>query len=268
MAQANFYNLAVIDNIPFGLAGMQGHFFALRLELPDWKGWAPGQFVMIRPQSWNLEIPWARPFSICRVTKEELVIFFQVSGRGTERMAYLRSGNRVHLWGPLGNRFSIEEKPTLILAGGIGIAPFIGYIDSHPNPKNLYMMFSHKYPNDCYPIENLSEKVNFFSFQENTLQDREVFLEQVRTQVKNYAACNGLILVCGPTPFLKFVQSIALENNVRTQLSLESQMACGIGACLGCVVQTTNKWPVKNMAGMPVPTCTNGPVFWADQITL
>lgn len=268
MAQANFYCLEVIDNIPFGLAGMQGHFFALRLELPDWKSWAPGQFVMIRPQSWTLEIPWARPFSICRVNNGELVVFFQISGKGTEQMAYLRRGNRVNLWGPLGNRFSIEEKPTLLLAGGIGIAPFVGYIDSHSNPNNLHMMFSHKYPKDCYPIETLSEKIKFFSFQENTLQDREIFLDQVCTEIKQYAACNGLVIVCGPTPFLKFVQTTALEYKVRTQLSLESQMACGIGACLGCVVQTTDKWPVKNMAGMPVPTCTNGPVFWADQIVL
>lgn len=268
MAQASFYDLAVIDNIPFGLDGGEGHFFALRLEVPDWKGWAPGQFVMIRPQNWTLEIPWARPFSICRVTKEELVIFFQVSGKGTARMAYLKQGDRVHLWGPLGNRFSIEENSTLLLAGGIGIAPFIGYVDIHPNPKNLSMMFSHKQPNDCYPLDSLSERINFFSFHEHTNEERNIFLHDVRSRMQEYALTNGLILACGPTPFLKFVQTVALEVVVRTQISLESRMACGIGACLGCVVLTTEKWPVKNMAGMPVPTCTNGPVFWADQIFL
>ena len=50
MSQSAFYDLAVIDNVPFGLTGSQGRFFALRLERPDWKSWAPGQFVMLRPQ--------------------------------------------------------------------------------------------------------------------------------------------------------------------------------------------------------------------------
>lgn len=104
MSQSSLYDLAVIDNVPFGLTGTHGRFFALRLERPGWKSWAPGQFVMIRPQGWALDMPWARPFSICRVSTNELVIFFQVSGRGTEKMAALRRGDRVHLWGPLGQQ--------------------------------------------------------------------------------------------------------------------------------------------------------------------
>lgn len=135
MSQSAFYDLAVIDNVPFGLTGSQGRFFALRLERPDWKSWAPGQFVMLRPQGWALDMPWARPFSICRVSTNELVIFFQVAGRGTEKMAKLRRGDKVHLWGPLGNRFAVEGgTPTLLLAGGIGIAPFVGYAERHPTP--------------------------------------------------------------------------------------------------------------------------------------
>ena len=134
MSQSAFYDLAVIDNVPFGLTGSQGRFFALRLERPDWKSWAPGQFVMLRPQGWALDMPWARPFSICRVSTNELVIFFQVAGRGTEKMAKLRRGDKVHLWGPLGNRFAVEGgTPTLLLAGGIGIAPGanINYATGH-----------------------------------------------------------------------------------------------------------------------------------------
>lgn len=93
---------------------------------------------MLRPQGWALDMPWARPFSICRVSTNELVIFFQVAGRGTEKMAKLRRGDKVHLWGPLGNRFAVEGgTPTLLLAGGIGIAPFVGYAERHPTPGVL-----------------------------------------------------------------------------------------------------------------------------------
>ena len=269
MSQSGFYDLAVVDNVPFGNTGTQGRFFALRLEKPDWKGWAPGQFVMVRPQGWALDMPWARPISICRVSSTELVLFFQVAGRGTTRMATLTRGDRVHLWGPLGNRFAVEGgTPTLLLAGGIGIAPFVGYAERHPTPGSLTLLFGHRPPVGCYPVETLSDRISVEAYQEKTPEDLTRFLELVRTQIISYAERGGLILACGPTPFLKAVQKNALACGARAQLSLENRMGCGVGACLGCVTQTTDKWPVPAKAGTPVQTCTNGPVFWADQITL
>ena len=269
MSQSSLYDLAVIDNVPFGLTGTHGRFFALRLERPGWKSWAPGQFVMIRPQGWALDMPWARPFSICRVSTNELVIFFQVSGRGTEKMAALRRGDRVHLWGPLGNRFAVEGgTPTLLLAGGIGIAPFVGYAERHPTPGVLSMVFSHRQPEDCYPVETLGERIDVESFQEDGPDDLQWLLNHVRSRIAAYAARDGLVLACGPAPFLKSVQSYALESKARCQLSLENRMACGVGACLGCVTKTTDKYPVPEKAGTPVQTCNHGPVFWADQISL
>ena len=97
MSQSGLYDLAVVDNVPFGNTGAEGRFFALRLERPEWKGWAPGQFVMIRPQGWALDMPWARPLSSCRVSSRVLVLFFLVSGRGTARLARLSRGERVHV---------------------------------------------------------------------------------------------------------------------------------------------------------------------------
>ena len=269
MSQSSLYDLAVIDNVPFGLTGTHGRFFALRLERPGWKSWAPCQFVMIRPQGWALDMPLARPFSICRVSTNELVIFFQVSGRGTEKMAALRRGDRVHLWGPLGNRVAVEGgTPTLLLAGGIGIAPFVGYAERHPTPGVLSMVFSHRQPEDCYPVETLGERIDVESFQEDGPDDLQWRLNHVRSRIAAYAARDGLVLACGPAPFLKAVQIYALESKARCQLSLENRMACGVGACLGCVTKTTDKYPVPEKAGTPVQTCNHGPVFWADQISL
>ena len=89
--------------------------------------------------------------------------------------------------------------------------------------------------------------------------------DHVRSRIEAYAERNGLVLACGPAPFLKAVQGFALAAKARCQLSLESRMACGVGACLGCVTKTTEKWPVEEKAGTPVQTCTHGPVFWADR---
>ncbi len=158
--------------------------------------------------------------------------------------------------------------PTLLLAGGIGIAPFVGYAERHPTPGVLSMVFGHRLPEDCYPVESLGERIDVESFHENTSEDLEWFLNHVRSRIEAYAERNGLVLACGPAPFLKAVQGFALAAKARCQLSLESRMACGVGACLGCVTKTTEKWPVEEKAGTPVQTCTHGPVFWADQITL
>lgn len=268
MISSNLYELSVIDNVPFGNIGKEGRFFALRLERPEWKSWYPGQFVMVRPENWALDMPLARPFSICRVSKE-LVLFFQVAGRGTARMAHLVCGDKVRLWGPLGNRFAVEEhRPTLLLAGGIGIAPFVGYVDRHPKPELLSLLFGHRQPSACYPVEVLSERINLEAYQEQEPEDLTKFLDLVRDRMADCAKAHGLVLACGPMPFLKTVQKNALACGAKTQLSLESKMGCGVGACLGCVTKTTEKWPVPDKAGMPVQTCTCGPVFWADQISL
>ena len=145
MSQQSSCLLTVLDLVPFGQTGQDSRFFALRLTRPDWDGWRPGQFVMVRPTSFGLEIPWARPFGICHMTTRHLICFFQVQGRGTQRMAALREGDTVRVWGPLGNGFAVEpETPTLLLAGGMGIAPFVGYVNQHPKPWNVTMLFGHR----------------------------------------------------------------------------------------------------------------------------
>ena len=78
MHQEQCTTLTVLDNVPFGSVSGESLFFALRIERPEWADWQPGQFVMLRPEGWALDMMWARPFSICRVSKRDLVIFFQV----------------------------------------------------------------------------------------------------------------------------------------------------------------------------------------------
>ena len=124
--------LQVLDLVPFGQTGTEKLFFALRLSRPEWEQWTPGQFLMLRPHSFGLEIPWGRPLGICHMNEQHLICFFQVVGRGTKRLADLKAGERITVWGPLGNGFAMEKNtPTLLLAGGMGIVPFVGYVYCH-----------------------------------------------------------------------------------------------------------------------------------------
>ncbi|MDR0466849.1 MAG: dihydroorotate dehydrogenase electron transfer subunit [Deltaproteobacteria bacterium] len=263
-----FAELGVLELVPHGRDGAT-RTFALRLSQPPWKDYQPGQFVMLRPASWGLELPWARPFSICSAGDHHLECFIQVVGHGTERMTALKPGDAVHVWGPLGNGFAVEaDGPTLLLAGGIGIAPFVGYAQKHPKPEKLFLLFGHRAPLDWLPVAGIQKLIDVEAMHDAGPADLERFVAAVRARMEKYAARNGLALACGPLPFLRTVQKLAARTGLRTQLSLESRMACGAGAGLGCAARTTDAWPAPEQKNRPVQTCLCGPVFWADHVIL
>lgn len=274
--------LTVLDLVPFGNTGTQSSFFALRLTPPPWEGWSPGQFVMLRPSGMKGEYVWGRPFSICHTSSRDLVIFFQVRGRATSDMARLVPGDPLDVWGPLGNSLAVEpDTPTLLLAGGIGIAPFVGYVQNHPHPPGIRLEFGHRMPVECYPYDDMAQKIDARAHQENSPEDRDAFLHLVDLRIQEYAR-EGLVLACGPTPFLRAVQNFASRYGARAQLCLETRMACGVGACLGCVVRAhlpkDDEGAIRALArgnggnraeseGRNVQTCSCGPNFWADCVS-
>lgn len=177
MSQTSSCELDVLDLVPFGQTGNESRFFALRLSRPEWTRWRPGQFVMIRPRNFGLDIPWARPLGICHMTSRHMICFFQVRGKGTRRMSELRSGDKVRVWGPLGNGFAVEpDTPTLLLAGGMGIVPFVGYVSEHPKPWNVSMLFGHREHISCYPVDSINEHVPLDSLREAESGDLDDFI--------------------------------------------------------------------------------------------
>ncbi|MDK2957270.1 MAG: dihydroorotate dehydrogenase electron transfer subunit [Desulfovibrionales bacterium] len=230
--------------------------FSMRIQA-DLGEWAPGQFVMVRPPGFGLETPWARPFSICDGDASEIRLLVQAVGRGTRELSRLQAGARITVWGPLGRSFQVEDEAVL-LAGGVGVAPFFGYVKRHPTPSGLRMLFAHRPPGERYLIDELEGLIPVERVEERAPSDIPAIAERVRRAVAEAGV--RLVLACGPTPFLKTVQSAALACKARAQLSLENRMACGVGACLGCVV--------RKVSGPPTRTCVEGPVFWADEVDL
>ncbi|WP_018123546.1 hypothetical protein [Desulfovibrio oxyclinae] len=259
MALRNCRNVKVLDITPVGQSPRPDEFFELRLERPDWDDWKPGQFVMIRPVDWPMDLLWGRPFSICSGDAESVTLFVQKIGRGTTRLSELKKGDTVAMWGPLGNSFAVDAtRPTLMLAGGIGIAPFRGYVEQHPLPENLKLFFAHRMAIGCYPYQRLSDAVDAECMMEARREDLAAIIERMGELVGQYR--DGLILCCGPTPFMKTAQKFALEAGAELYVSLENRMACGVGACLGCVC--------KDGKGHHTQVCTKGPIFRADNVEL
>ncbi len=252
-------DVTVLEMRSIGQSEKPGLFFELCLDLPDWKGWNPGQFIMLRPVNWGLELTWGRPFSISGSGQGWFSIFFQVLGRGTSRLAELATGDKVTVWGPLGNEFAMEQDtPTLLMAGGVGLAPFMAYSQVHPKPESLELFFAHRVSLECYPMQHIHEQTKVTTMREKTTSDLPMIIEAIENKVEEYK--DGLILCCGPTPFMRTVQKAALKIGARAQVSLENRMACGVGACLGCVC--------SDGKGNNVRTCTRGPVFWATDVEL
>ena len=259
------YDAKVLSLTPHGPEGLTHGLWLMEVESSGDVHVRPGQFAMLRPPDWGFDPLWARPFSICRARPDRLAFHFQVAGRGTAALTRLAPGDLVTVWGPLGNGFAVEPgTPTLLLAGGIGIAPFVEYGATHPDPARLSLLFGHRPPLSCYPFGDLARIMPAESFQDKTDKDIVRFVELLDMRMAAHGAQAGkngaLALACGPTPFLKSVLASAARHGVRCQVSLENRMACGVGACLGCVA--------KDHAGHNVQTCTEGPVFWAGDVTL
>jgi len=234
-------------------------FYHLRLTSPGWN-WKPGQFVMLRPNKWTFDPFGARPFSIADDDGKNLHIYFQVVGKGTQKLAELRKNESVMVWGPLGNHFESDPNvPTLLLAGGMGIVPFVGLVENYPNPKNLELIFGHRHDIGNYPYNLMARKILTWNVQDVSEKDLTWLERALRIKMQGYSE-DGMIMACGPRPFLQLIQQFALQFNVRAQVSLETRMLCGIGACLGCVVQ--------NQQQENIPVCSHGPVFNIQDVVL
>jgi dihydroorotate dehydrogenase electron transfer subunit len=224
-------------------------------------GALPGQFVNIKVSECR-ELLLRRPFSIHRVNGPNIEILYEVLGKGTQILAQKKPGEYLDIIGPLGNGFDAlcAKRSTLsiLVAGGMGVAPLVFLAER---------MISHKFSvliGAKTKKQILCEK----EFQKlgcdvkiATDDGSEGFKGKVTELLKNLLSTIdyrlSTIYACGPRPMLKEIANISQKYNIPAQISLEEHMACGIGACLGCVVNTKNGYQ---------RVCKEGPVFAADEI--
>ncbi len=228
-----------------------------RLVFKGQLGGMPGQFLMIK--AWSTHDPLlARPFSLHEVEKEHFSIFFQVRGRGTALLAQLKPGDRASVLGPLGRGFPLNEKgPFILVAGGIGIAPF-KFLVKALKDEEIFLFYGAKRAEELLLLEEF-QKLGVKVFP--ATEDGSVgFHGLVTRPLEEFLAQNatGTIYACGPNPMLKEVARLARAFNVKAYLSLEARMACGLGLCLGCVI--------KGKGGRFLHLCTEGPVVPAEKV--
>ena len=188
-----------------------GAYTLLRLERGGLEPGAPGQFFMLEAPGRLLP----RPMSLCLAPAEELAFLIDPIGPGTRALAALRPGDAIHALGPLGNGFDRDVVRPLLVGGGIGIAPL------------------------PYLSEALGGAPAVVGFRSEQHAEAAALLLEATVVVEPRLVTEALpdrpgdVLACGPAPMLEAIRARFPE----AQLAWEAPMACGYGACYGCVVE-------------------------------
>jgi len=198
-----------------------------------------------------------RPISIHDVDYKNNIVklLVQVVGEGTKKLSKIKAGETLNLVYPLGNTFSLpkhDKDSVLLVGGGCGIAPLL-YLARTLSEKGIKVTTLVGGATQC----DILEAAEYRKYGELLITTMDASVGEkglvtqhsiFKTEKFNYSK----IYTCGPEPMMKALAIIAREKGIDCEVSLENMMACGVGACLCCVVDTID----GNKC-----TCTEGPVF-------
>jgi len=213
----------------------------------------PGQFAEVKVDG-SPDTFLRRPFSVHDVNYGENTMKFliQIAGKGTEALSKLKTGDKIDVIYPLGNSFSIPEsnQRILLIGGGCGVAPLL-FMAKFLKEKGFTFDILLGFRNNERIIEydEYIELGRVFLTTEDGSRGEKGFVTDHSALGNNRY---DKIYCCGPLPMMKAVGSYAADRNIECEVSLETLMGCGIGACLCCTVSTVR----GNLC-----TCTDGPVF-------
>ena len=203
-----------------------GPYTLLRLARGALDPGTPGQFFMLEAPGRVLP----RPMTLCQAPPGELTFLVDPIGPGTRALCNVEPGQAIHVLGPLGNGFELDIERPLLVAGGIGIAPMPYLAESLGDPPAILGFRSERHAEAARLLPGASVVV-----------EPRLVTELLPEEPHD-------VLACGPEPMLEAVRALA----PRAQLAWEAPMACGYGACYGCVVERDGHY---------VRLCIDGPVL-------
>ncbi len=251
---------------PFGrrlltVTGMDelGAYRVLRVADPDAPPPKPGQFAMIAAaERWGggeEERPYLpRAFSIARCAGDECQFLLEDVGPGTRRLSELRAGEKLWVLGPLGQGFTppAEGRRAILLGGGVGIAPLAILQDELQVSATVLLGFRDRaHAQGAALLDGARVATDDGSAGHHGLVTDLLGADIARDP-------HAVVYACGPPPMLERVRALCAERATPAQLALEAGMACGFGACFGCVV--------PRRGGGYLRVCVDGPVVDAAEL--
>jgi len=250
-------------------------YFLMKVLAPGIDAAAPGQFVMVRPQLSLLPL-LRRPFGIFRTgfsppdcegeaPREHLEILYKVVGSGTGIMSELHEGDRVEVLGPLGRGFDPGDADgeKILIGGGIGLVPLFMLARELVEKSPVRLLMGGRTREDILAVtefERLGVET-YVSTDDGSLGEEGFVTQVLERKLDRFPGAS--VFACGPMPMLEAVQQICSSRRVPLQVSLEALMACGVGACLGCVVKGAGHSETNPRY---LCTCKEGPVFRAEEL--
>lgn len=224
----------------------------------------PGHFVNVLPRGPQSFDPiLRRPYSIYGVdaATNTMTLLIRPYGRGGIWIVEQPPGSEMNILGILGNHYEIAPRSThlLMVAGGVGAAPLkLLSEQAIAEGKNVTYLLGARNADQLLDAGELPNAVEYVIATEDGSAGHQGFVTEL---VPNYLQWADQIFTCGPTPMMAALRNVVMQNRFgkgpQVQISVERTMACGVGACLGCVVETKK--------GMKA-SCVEGPVFDMEQV--
>lgn len=221
----------------------------------------PGQFVNVKCCE-GINTVLRRPISICSADKSSgsVTLVYQVKGVGTAFLSGRKPGQDLDVVGPLGNGFPLGERnqKICIIGGGVGIFPLLFLLKESPSIEKVsFLGFKNK--ESCVMVEEFmkNSERTFITTDDGGLGEKGFVTDLFKEKISEIKP--DLVYTCGPEPMMKKISSITAPLGIRTVLSLEQRMGCGIGACLACafkirITPGQDDWVYKRV-------CKDGPCF-------
>jgi dihydroorotate dehydrogenase electron transfer subunit len=247
----------------------------------------PGQFVMIRLPSGNDPL-LARPFALYDTVLDShgaavgIDVVYLVVGKMTRRLATLQSGQRLDLWGPLGNGFSDTPTDHLVMvAGGIGQTPMLALGREALGGRSYAQGTRHspfaKRATLCYGVRTADLAAGIPDFEatglavqlssdDGSLGHHGLVTDLLDSHLAGRSEESIRVVCCGPEPMMHAVAKRTSAAGVPCQVSLETPMACGLGICFSCVAKVRVDDDAEGPGWDYKRTCVEGPVFDAHAI--
>ena len=223
----------------------------------------PGQFVSIKCADTTSPL-LKRPFGIHKINDHGIELLIKRIGKATNLLSQKKEGDEIIVLGPLGKGFEIDykKKEILLVAGGYGIVPLYFLADQirKKNKKAKIKVFiGGKTKEDIFCADDF-KKLNAevcFSTNDGSYGHKGYVTSILMKEIVKLEPKNCVIYACGPKPLLIAISDISKEEKIKTQVSMEEYLACGIGICMGCAIETVQG---KKLV------CKDGPVFNAEDL--